>query len=77
VLEQLTDLENRLTDGLGPHTLLVGHETTRGVRTIHVYSDSDDPLVAARLRTAVSGWPGATVTSSPDPGWRALRALTG
>jgi hypothetical protein len=74
-LDQLRELEDELTDQLSPGALLVAHETTRGVRTFHVYADSDDPTFAGQLRNAVSGWPGATVKSSMDPGWRAIRHL--
>jgi hypothetical protein len=75
-LDQLRELEDELTDRLPPGALLVAHETTRGVRTLHVYADSDEPTFAGQVRNAVSGWPGAAVKSSLDPGWRAIRHLT-
>ena len=76
-LDQLRELEDELTGRLRPTALLVAHETTRGVRTIHLYADSDDPALTEQARLAVSGWPGAALESSMDPGWRAIRHLTG
>jgi hypothetical protein len=75
-LGQLRELEDELTGWLPPHVLLVAHETTRGVRTLHLYADSDDPAVAGQVLGIVSGWPGSAVRSSPDAGWRAIRHLT-
>jgi hypothetical protein len=76
-LDQLRELEDELTQHLPPHALLVAHETTRGVRTFHLYADSDDRALTELVRAAVSGWPGATVNASLDAGWRAIRHLTG
>jgi Family of unknown function (DUF695) len=76
-LDQLRELEDELTDRLPPSALLVAHETIKGVRTLHLYADSDDPTFAEQMRNAVSGWPGAAVKSSLDPGWRAIRHLIG
>jgi hypothetical protein len=76
-LDQLRALEDELTGRLGPRALLVAHETTRGVRTLHLYADSDDSAVAQQTRVAVAGWPGAVVNSSLDAGWRQIRHLTG
>ena len=74
-LDELRDLEGVLAERLAPGVLLAAHETTGGVRTLHVYADSDDPTVAGQVRNAVSGWPGAAVKPSTDPGWRAIRHL--
>jgi hypothetical protein len=76
-LDQLRELEDELADWLLPHVLLVAHETTRGIRTLHLYADSDDVALAGQVRIRVSGWPGAAVCASPDAGWRAIRHLTG
>jgi hypothetical protein len=76
-LGRLRDFEDRLTGWLLPHIRLVAHETARGVRTFHLYGDSDDPALAGQARDLVAGWPGATVRSSLDPGWRAIRHLSG
>ena len=75
-LDQLRELEEQLTDWLPPHALLVAHETTQGVRTLHLYADSDDVALTAQVRNIVSGWPGTEVHSRPDAGWRAIRHLT-
>jgi hypothetical protein len=75
-LDQLRALEDELTARLEARALLVAHETTRGVRTLHLYADSDAPAVAEQVRDAVAGWPGATVNSNLDAGWRAIRHLT-
>lgn len=75
-LDQLRELEDELTDQLPPHALLVAHETTRGVRTLHLYADSDDPALPGQVRNIVSGWRGAAVSSRLDAGWRAIRHLT-
>lgn len=76
-LGQLRELEDELADRLRPTALLVAHETTQGTRMLHLYADSDDLTFVEQARLAVSGWPGATVESSLDPGWRAIRHLTG
>lgn len=76
-LDQLRALEDELTDRLKTRALLVAHETTRGFRTLHLYADSDDQAVVKQMRDAVVGWPGATVNSDLDAGWRAIRSLTG
>ncbi len=76
-LDQLRAFEDERTGRLPPHVLLVAHETTRGVRTLHIYADSDDPTVTGQVRDIASGWPGSAVRSSPDAGWRAIRHLTG
>ncbi len=75
-LGRLRELEDELTGRLPPYVLLVAHETTRGVRTLHLYADSDDPAVAGQVRDIVSGWPGSAVSPSLDAGWRAIRHLT-
>jgi hypothetical protein len=75
-LDQLRALEDELMDLLEPRALLVAHETTRGARTLHLYADSDAPGLAEQVRDAIAGWPGATVNSRLDAGWRAIRHLT-
>jgi hypothetical protein len=76
-LEQLRQMEDELAERLPSHARLVGHETTRGVRTLHLYADSDDRTLTELVRSAVSRWPRAVVKESMDPGWRAIRHLTG
>jgi Family of unknown function (DUF695) len=75
-LDQLRGLEDELTSRLPAYVLLVAHETTRGVRTLHLFADSDDPAVPRQVQDIVSRWPGATVSARPDAGWRAIRHLT-
>jgi hypothetical protein len=75
-LDELRELEDELTGQLRQDALLVGHETTKGTRTFHFYSDSDDPSAVRKARAAVSAWPSARVESNLDPGWRAIRHLT-
>jgi len=75
-LDLLRALEDELTDRLEPRALLVAHETTCGVRTLHLYADSDAPDLPEQVRDAVAGWPGASVNSNLDAGWRAIRHLT-
>jgi hypothetical protein len=75
-LDQLRALEDELTGRLEPRALLVAHETTRGVRTLHLYADSGGPDLAEHVRDAIAGWPGAAVNSSQDAGWRTIRRLT-
>ena len=76
-LDQLRELEEELADLLPPHALLVAHETTRGVRTLHLYADSDDRTLTELVRSTVSRWPDAVVNASLDAGWRAICHLTG
>jgi len=76
-LGRLRDFEGRLAGWLPPHVRLLAHETPRGTRTFHLYGDSDDPTLTSQVRDLASGWPGATVWSGLDAGWRAIRHLTG
>jgi hypothetical protein len=74
-LGQLRELEDELAGRLLPGALLAAHETTRGIRTLHFYSDSDDQAIADQARNAVSGWAGAAVNVTLDPGWEAILHL--
>jgi len=61
---------------LGGSALLAGHETSSGVRLVHLYGDSTAsvvPLVEAMLRAYAGG--GASVRGELDPAWRALEHL--
>jgi len=75
-LDQLREFEDKLTRRLPPHALLVAHETSRGVRTLHLYADSDDVSLAGELESFVSVWPGAVVKTKRDAGWEAIGHLT-
>jgi hypothetical protein len=76
-LGQLRDFEEGLTGRLPPHALVVAHESGAGVRTLHVYGDSDDLALVSQVRDLVSRWRGAAVSARPDAGWRDIRHLTG
>ena len=75
-LEQLRDLEDRLTALLEADGRVVAHQTSGGRRTLHVYADSatDAP---DRVVAAVRAHPGAEVTVTADPGWEAVAHLRG
>jgi hypothetical protein len=77
-LDQLRAAEDMLIDRFFPRALLVAHETSQGVRVLHLYGDSTDTGLAAEIVQVVAGWrPPATVEATPDPGWAAVRHLTG
>jgi hypothetical protein len=75
----LTDLQalgrhiRTTIDGSGE---LLGEETTRGIRTLHLYTDSTTPTVE-QIRACVSGWSyGAVgVHARPDATWKAIAHL--
>ena len=71
-LDELRELEDRLEDVLGRDGRVVAHETTDGVRTLHVHADrtSDGP---DRVAAAVAGYPGARTEVTDDPGRRPSR----
>jgi hypothetical protein len=75
-LDQLRDLEDRLGDVLGSDGRVVAHETTDGVRTLHVYADATTDA-ADRVVAAVAGHPGVVTAVTDDPGWDAVRHLRG
>lgn len=75
-LDSLRRLEDELESLLGSRGLLVGHETTSGLRTFHVYTDGEDQNVAAGL----ADWARArhlAIEPTPDPAWRRVRQFTG
>nr|WP_232530929.1 DUF695 domain-containing protein [Microlunatus antarcticus] len=74
-LAWLRALEDSLVAAAGPGAELLAHETHAGRRVLHVYSDSEDQNVTARIDELVSATPGAAVDSSFDPAWRAVRHL--
>lgn len=69
-LDALAALEESLVQAIGIRGMLVAAETSKGVRTYHFYSDSEDQNgrdvldAAARERRAV------TARHSVDPGWK-------
>ena len=77
-LEPLRELEESLVRELGTSGAVVAHQSTGGVRTLHVYVDSTaDPVPTVRqvARTWAQGR--ATVQAMRDPGWHAVAHLRG
>lgn len=73
----LSELETSLTGAVGEDGRVVGHETTGGVRALHLYVDgrTDAP---ARVEAAAKQWDrSARVTHESDPGWSAVQHLRG
>ncbi|MDQ0736103.1 DUF695 domain-containing protein [Arthrobacter agilis] len=72
-LATLDELEEALVRALGPRGMLVAVETSKGARTFHFYSDSEDQNgrdvldAAARERRPVSA------RHALDPGWRKVQ----
>lgn len=75
-LDGLRQIESELEALLGQRGILIAHETNRGVRTFHAYTDGEDQNIDA----AVTDWAsGRTVSleSRPDPAWLQVRHFTG
>ncbi|RAY12357.1 DUF695 domain-containing protein [Actinomadura craniellae] len=68
----LRKFEKRLTQ-LGGRAVLAFRETGDGLRVFHLYADPDSGVVG-ELDQLAAGWSEgkAKVSSTPDPGWRAL-----
>lgn len=76
-LAALRRLEDALSAAVGADGRVVGHETTGGLRALHVYVDGRSDA-ADRAKSAASGWDGsAKVRSERDPGWSAVQHLRG
>jgi Family of unknown function (DUF695) len=75
-LDQLRALEDAVEAVLGTDGRVVAHETSGGLRTLHVYADrtTDAP---DRACAAVLGHPGSRTTVTDDPGWDGVRHLRG
>ncbi|HEV7183112.1 MAG: DUF695 domain-containing protein [Actinomycetales bacterium] len=76
VLDSLRRLEDELESLLGSRGVLVGHETTSGRRTFHVYTDGEDQNVTAGL----ADWARSrhlAIEPTHDPAWRQVRQFTG
>lgn len=76
VLDDLREIESRLEAALGNRGILVGHESHRGVRTFHAYTDGEDQNTDAAL-AAWAADRGVSVSAQPDPAWSRVRHLTG
>jgi hypothetical protein len=77
-LEPLREVEDDLGARLGSAGRLVAHETSGGVRTLHVYVDATTDA-ADRVEQLAAGWPQGRprTTVEADPGWHAVRHLRG
>lgn len=75
-LDALGGVEAELEQVLGGRGVLVGHQTHRGTRTLHVYTDGEDQNAEAAL-TAWAAGRGIGVESVADPGWSRTRHLLG
>ena len=73
-LDRLRQAEDALLAELGAHGLFVAHETSRGIRTWHIYADGEQEVAVSRVQAWAAGVPGATVSVESDPGWRMVRA---
>ncbi|WP_018155424.1 DUF695 domain-containing protein [Demetria terragena] len=73
----LERLQGDLDEAVGEQGRVVGHETTGGLRALHVYVDSRSGALAA-VREVAKRWDGkARVTDEYDPGWSAVQHLRG
>lgn len=75
-LDGLRELESQLEAALGDRGVLVGHESHRGVRTFHAYTDGEDQNADAAL-AAWAAVQGVSVAAEFDPAWSQVRHLTG
>lgn len=76
-LSALRSLEDDLTRAAGPDGRVVAHETSAGVRLLHLYVDPATDAVP-RIEQAVRGWDGtARVRTDDDPGWAEVAHLRG
>ncbi len=75
-LESLRQLESELESLLGERGILIAHETHRGVRKLHAYTDGEDQNIDA----AVMEWASkrkVVAEATPDPAWSQVRRFTG
>lgn len=69
----LDELEDTLVRSLGIRGMLVAVETSRGARTLHFYSDSEDQNGRDALDTAVRDRRSVTARHAVDPGWKKVQ----
>ncbi len=75
-LDLLYEVESELEALVEPRGILVGHESHRGSRTFHLYTDGEDQNVDADIaRWARSR--DVRVSAEPDPAWSQVRHFTG
>jgi len=75
-LEFLRQLESELESLLGERGILVAHETHRGVRKLHAYTDSEDQNIDAAFMEWASRR-NVSVEANRDPAWSQVRRFTG
>ncbi|MEU4455491.1 DUF695 domain-containing protein [Nocardioides sp. NPDC023903] len=75
-LDGVRAVENAMLAMLGPRGVLVGHESHGGVRTFHIYADSEDQNADADLK-AFAKKHRLQITATDDPGWSDSRRFTG
>ncbi|MCW2759128.1 MAG: hypothetical protein JWO46_2874 [Nocardioidaceae bacterium] len=75
-LESLRDFEDSLGATLGPDGRVVAHQTSGGVRVLHVYVDQASDAVD-RITRATRDWPEGTaaVQAQLDPSWQGVEHL--
>lgn len=77
-LTALRRFEERLTSRVGTSGAIVAHQSSDGVRTLHLYVDSTAGVLPTVKDVARSWDQGqATVHDMPDPGWAAVQHLRG
>lgn len=75
-LESLRQLESELELLLRERGILVAHETHRGVRKLHAYTDGEDQNTDAAVRDwAITR--NVSVEAQPDSAWSQIRRFTG
>ncbi|WP_104181902.1 DUF695 domain-containing protein [Arthrobacter sp. B0490] len=72
-LGALDELEDALVRGLGRRGMLVAAETSRGIRTFHFYSDSEDQNGRDVLDAAARERRPVTARHVLDPGWKKVQ----
>jgi hypothetical protein len=75
-LDALRTVEDGLMSTVGSRGMLVGHESSGGVRTFHIYTDSEDANVGNDINAYIDRT-GHTTHSSLDPAWREVRHFAG
>lgn len=72
-LDTLQAITADIKAAIGSYGLLVAYETTLGVRTLHIYTDSEDQNATDRVQQAVETHPNTTLQQTHDPGWANVR----
>lgn len=76
VLDALRTLEDELEGLLGGRGILLAHESNRGTRTFHAYTDGEDQNVDALVQEWAARR-GVGVGAGDDPAWTEVRHFTG